>query len=150
MQLKSTFFSKKNLEIILTFETEIAIQNNLEDIYLSIDKEGTQNTKDNGIVEISSVKKSSEFSIQLALKFLKDTVEQSIYIQSSKKGVITAIINSAPFIDFPITVNIKYYDSSLEGATTAAGGGLAGLGILAMPVWYVVSFSTAIGLLKLF
>ena len=64
----------------MTFDKEIVTKDNLSDLYLSTDKEGSTNTKDSGLLEIVTAQKDSNFSIKLSLNFLTDSLEREIYI----------------------------------------------------------------------
>ena len=78
------------------------------------------------------------------------SVDQPIYIHSPNRQAITSKIGVIPFDNFPIEVKVSYFVSAIDGASEATGSGLAGISIISNGIYYIVSFSVAIALLKLF
>ena len=64
-----------NLEITLTFSEKITTQHNLDDLYLSTDKEGALKTKDQNLLEIFSKKQKNDFQVELSLNFKAESVD---------------------------------------------------------------------------
>ena len=145
IEVKSTFFSKKEQKITIEFSEKI----NIEDFSL-LNHTISENLKAKSITPKGvSLEQNISMIIQLELNQSYDKANYTINSQNLTT-IYSLKNNTLFFTDYPISTEISFFKTASAAAAEAAAKGASYISIGMTAILMIVSFNAALILIKLF